>query len=109
MYVVKRDGRKEAVKFDKITARIKKLCWGLDDEFVDPVRFELSCLDFFEHLDENSTLLISYLILQSPFTHHLHKHIHTHTHTHSHTHTHKLKHTLFPISKHSLLFFELEH
>eukprot|EP00938_MAST-03A_sp_MAST-3A-sp1_P000979 g979.t1 len=38
MYVVKRDGRKEAVKFDKITARIKKLCWGLDDEFVDPVR-----------------------------------------------------------------------
>ncbi len=29
MYVVKRDGRKEAVKFDKITARIKKLCYGL--------------------------------------------------------------------------------
>ena len=30
MYVVKRDGRKEAVKFDKITARIMKLCYGLD-------------------------------------------------------------------------------
>lgn len=30
LYVVKRDGRKEAVKFDKITARIKKLCYGLD-------------------------------------------------------------------------------
>ena len=30
MYVVKRDGRKEAVKFDKITARIKKLCYGLN-------------------------------------------------------------------------------
>jgi len=30
MYVVKRDGRKEPVKFDKITARIKKLCYGLD-------------------------------------------------------------------------------
>lgn len=30
MYVVKRDGRKEAVKFDKITARIRKLCYGLD-------------------------------------------------------------------------------
>ncbi len=30
MYVVKRDGRNEAVKFDKITARIKKLCYGLD-------------------------------------------------------------------------------
>lgn len=30
MYVIKRDGRKEPVKFDKITARIKKLCYGLD-------------------------------------------------------------------------------
>ena len=30
MYVVKRDDRKEAVKFDKITARIMKLCYGLD-------------------------------------------------------------------------------
>ncbi len=30
MYVVKRDGRKEPVKFDKITARIGKLCYGLD-------------------------------------------------------------------------------
>ena len=28
----------EDVKFDKITARIKKLCWGLDPKFVDPVR-----------------------------------------------------------------------
>jgi ribonucleoside-diphosphate reductase alpha chain len=30
MYVLKRDGRKEPVKFDKITARVKKLCYGLD-------------------------------------------------------------------------------
>ena len=30
MYVIKRDERKEAVKFDKITARIKKLCYGLN-------------------------------------------------------------------------------
>jgi ribonucleoside-diphosphate reductase alpha subunit len=30
MYVVKRDGRKEAVKFDKITARVVKMCYGLD-------------------------------------------------------------------------------
>lgn len=29
MYVEKRDGRKEAVKFDKITARIAKMCYGL--------------------------------------------------------------------------------
>ena len=30
MYVGKRDGRKETVKFDKITARIIKMCYGLD-------------------------------------------------------------------------------
>ncbi len=30
MYVIKRDSRREAVKFDKITARIKKLCYGLN-------------------------------------------------------------------------------
>ena len=34
MYVVKRNGRRESVKFDKITARIQKLCYGLDTEYV---------------------------------------------------------------------------
>jgi ribonucleoside-diphosphate reductase alpha chain len=37
MYVIKRDGRRESVKFDKITARIEKLCYGLDSAFVQPV------------------------------------------------------------------------
>lgn len=37
MYVVKRDGRHEAVSFDKILIRIKKLCWGFSEKFVDPV------------------------------------------------------------------------
>ncbi|KAF0535225.1 Ribonucleoside-diphosphate reductase large subunit [Gigaspora margarita] len=37
MFVEKRDGRKEHVAFDKITARINKLCYGLDLNFVDPV------------------------------------------------------------------------
>lgn len=37
MYVVKRDGRQESVKFDKITARIQKLCYGLDPNHVDSV------------------------------------------------------------------------
>ena len=37
MLVVKRDGRRESVKFDKITARIDKLCYGLDNQFVDTV------------------------------------------------------------------------
>jgi len=38
MHVQKRDGRKEAVHFDKITARITKLAYGLSPEFCDPVR-----------------------------------------------------------------------
>ncbi|MES2267252.1 MAG: ribonucleoside-diphosphate reductase subunit alpha [Bacteroidota bacterium] len=35
MFVIKRDGRKESVKFDKITARIEKLCYGFN--LVDPI------------------------------------------------------------------------
>ncbi|KAL9252883.1 Ribonucleoside-diphosphate reductase large subunit-like protein [Drosera capensis] len=37
MYVVKRDGRQEAVHFDKITARLKKLSYGLSIDHCDPV------------------------------------------------------------------------
>ena len=37
MIVLKRDGKKESVKFDKITARIEKLCYGLDRRFVSAV------------------------------------------------------------------------
>ncbi|KAI9697043.1 MAG: ribonucleotide-diphosphate reductase subunit rnr1 [Candelina mexicana] len=35
MFVYKRDGRKERVQFDKITARVSRLCYGLDAEHVD--------------------------------------------------------------------------
>jgi len=35
MLVLKRDGRRETVKFEKITARIDKLCYGLDMNFID--------------------------------------------------------------------------
>ena len=35
MLVVKRDGKSEPVAFDKITARIKKLCYGFDPKHVD--------------------------------------------------------------------------
>ena len=31
MYVVKRDGRKEPIMFDKITARVRKLCYGFKE------------------------------------------------------------------------------
>ncbi|MFP4089106.1 MAG: ribonucleoside-diphosphate reductase subunit alpha [Cyclobacteriaceae bacterium] len=37
MLVIKRDGRRESVKFDKITARIEKLCYGLEVNYVHPV------------------------------------------------------------------------
>jgi len=36
MFVLKRDGRKENVFFDKITSRIIKLCYGLNMEYLDP-------------------------------------------------------------------------
>lgn len=37
MLVVKRDGRRESVKFDKITSRIEKLCYGLDMNYIEPI------------------------------------------------------------------------
>lgn len=36
MYVIKRDGRKEPVHFDKITSRIKHLSFELNDSFIEP-------------------------------------------------------------------------
>ncbi|MBK6552037.1 MAG: ribonucleoside-diphosphate reductase subunit alpha [Flavobacteriales bacterium] len=44
MYVIKRDGRREAVKFDKITARVKKLCYELDP-LVDATQVTLKVID----------------------------------------------------------------
>jgi ribonucleoside-diphosphate reductase alpha chain len=37
MYVIKRDGRKEPVSFDKIKRRIEQLCNGLDNNYVDAI------------------------------------------------------------------------
>ena len=44
MYVVKRDGRKEPIMFDKITARIRKLNYGLN-QLVDPVRVAMRVIE----------------------------------------------------------------
>lgn len=44
MYVLKRDGRREAVKFDKITARVQKLCYGLND-LVDSVEVAMKVIN----------------------------------------------------------------
>ena len=45
MFVVKRDGRRESVKFDKITARIEKLCDGLNMNFVSPIDVARAVID----------------------------------------------------------------
>ncbi len=45
MLVLKRDGRRESVKFDKITARIEKLCYGLDPKFVNPVEVAMKVIN----------------------------------------------------------------
>jgi len=37
MYIVKRDGKQQEVKFDNITRRIQAVCEGLDPKYVDPV------------------------------------------------------------------------
>ena len=44
MYVLKRDGRKEPMMFDKITARVRKLCYGLN-ELVDPVKVAMRVIE----------------------------------------------------------------
>jgi ribonucleoside-diphosphate reductase alpha chain len=44
MYVVKRDGHKEPVMFDKITDRIKKLCYGLNG-LVEPVKVAMRVIE----------------------------------------------------------------
>jgi ribonucleoside-diphosphate reductase alpha chain len=44
MYVIKRDGSKESIKFDKITARIQKLCYALDPIHVQPVEVAMKVI-----------------------------------------------------------------
>ena len=44
MYVVKRDGRREPVMFDKITDRVRILCYELN-ELVDPVKVAMRVIE----------------------------------------------------------------
>ncbi|WP_298262865.1 ribonucleoside-diphosphate reductase subunit alpha [uncultured Lutibacter sp.] len=44
MFVLKRDGRKEPVMFDKITARVRKMCYGLNS-LVDPVKVAMRVIE----------------------------------------------------------------
>ena len=38
------DGRQEPVLFDKITSRISKLCYGLNQEFIDPAEITMKVI-----------------------------------------------------------------
>lgn len=44
MQVVKRDGTKEPVMFDKITARIRKMCYGLN-AIVEPIKVAMRVIE----------------------------------------------------------------
>lgn len=44
MFVIKRDGRKEPMMFDKITSRVRKLCYGLNN-IVDPVKVAMKVIE----------------------------------------------------------------
>src|ERR1017187_1222041 len=45
MYVIKRDGNRESVKFDKITARVQKLCYNLDPVHVTPINVAMKVIE----------------------------------------------------------------
>ena len=45
MLVIKRDKRKESVKFDKITARIEKLSYGLNTKYVKTIEIAKKVID----------------------------------------------------------------
>jgi len=71
MFVVKRDGRKEPVHFDKITSRLRKLAWGLSPE-VDPalvtqkVISGVYCGVSTEQLDELAAQTAAHLVTVHP-------------------------------------------
>lgn len=45
MEVIKRSGKREAVSFDKITARTKKLCYGLNQKYIDPIQIAMKVIE----------------------------------------------------------------
>lgn len=71
MFVIKRDGRKQPVHFDKITSRIKKLCYGLHP-LVDAVAVaQKVCLGVYKgvttvELDELAAQTSAHMITKHP-------------------------------------------
>eukprot|EP00618_Florenciella_parvula_P012540 CAMPEP_0119479490 /NCGR_PEP_ID=MMETSP1344-20130328/8730_1 /TAXON_ID=236787 /ORGANISM="Florenciella parvula, Strain CCMP2471" /LENGTH=803 /DNA_ID=CAMNT_0007513725 /DNA_START=30 /DNA_END=2441 /DNA_ORIENTATION=+ len=72
MFVVKRCGEQEPMLFDKITSRIKKLCYGLAAEYVDPAAITLKVIQGVYpgittvELDELAAQTAAYMATQHP-------------------------------------------
>ena len=71
MFVIKRDGRREAVHFDKITSRIRKLCYGLDNLVEPEAIAQKVCMGVYKgvtttELDELAAETAAHLCLRHP-------------------------------------------
>ena len=49
MYVIKRNGEHQEIKLDNITKRIKELCYGLNDQFIDPAAITIKIVSGFHN------------------------------------------------------------
>ncbi|KAH8052500.1 ribonucleoside-diphosphate reductase [Aureococcus anophagefferens] len=72
MQVVKRNGKKETVRYDKITSRIKKLCYGLDAKYIKPNQITQKVIQGVydgvttHELDELAAQTTAYMATQHP-------------------------------------------
>ncbi|KAJ8601814.1 hypothetical protein CTAYLR_007491 [Chrysophaeum taylorii] len=71
MYVVKRDGRKERMQYEKITSRLEKLCYGLDGLVVPETITEKVIGGIYDkittvELDELAAQTAAYMATQHP-------------------------------------------
>ena len=66
MQVVKRSGKKESVSFDKITARVKKLCYGLNQNYIEPIEIAKKVVQDYtmEYLLQNWIIWLPKRLLQ---------------------------------------------
>ncbi|KAH8072958.1 ribonucleoside-diphosphate reductase [Aureococcus anophagefferens] len=72
MQVVKRNGKKETVRYDKITSRIQKLCYGLDAKYIKPNQITQKVIQGVydgvttHELDELAAQTTAYMATQHP-------------------------------------------
>ena len=72
MEVIKRNGKRERVSFDKVIYRLESLCDGLNREFIDPIEIALETIrDFYsgintEEIDDHSAKVCARKIIDHP-------------------------------------------